>query len=309
MAYSTASTAREGYVAAVHYPRAAISWAAVFAGTVIASALSITLLTGGMGLGFIAMSPHEGEGASATGIGVGAIVWMFIVQILAYGVAGYVTGRLRPMWAPAYSDEVYFRDTAHGLAVWALSALVSLALFGSALSAVVGTAARGGAALAQGAAATVAAGSAAAAAGMGNGSGAGEVPGLPSADYVVDQLFRGEQPNPAADPQAARAELARLVAVSAARGDMQPEDRDYVARVVAAQSGVPETEARQRVDEVLTNAEQMRQQAVDTARDAADTARKAAAGLALWAFAALLAGAFVASLMAVVGGRAARDPD
>ena len=290
-------------------PRAAISWAAVFAGTVIASALSITLLTGGVGLGFIAMSPHEGEGASAMQIGVGAVVWMFVVQILAYGVAGYVTGRLRPMWAPAYSDEVYFRDTAHGLAVWALSALVSLALFGSALSAVMGTAARGGAAVLQGATtATVAAGATAAAGGGGDAQ-TGESAGLPSADYVVDQFFRGEQPSPTADPQAARAELARLVTISAARGDMLPEDRDYVVSVVAAQSGLSETQARERVDQALTQAEQMRQQAVDTTREAADAARKAAAGLALWAFAALLAGAFVASLMAVMGGRAAREAD
>lgn len=309
MAYTTVPPARDTAVVGLPATRAAISWAAVFAGTVIACALSITLLTGGIGLGFIAMSPHEGEGASAMTLGIGATVWMFVVQIIAYGVAGYVTGRLRPMWAPGYSDEVYFRDTAHGLAVWALSALVSLALFGSAISAVVGTAARGGAALVQGtAAATAAAGTAAASSG-GEGQGGGLSAGLPSADYVVDQLFRGEQPSPTADPQAARAELARLITVSAARGDMAPEDRDYVARVVAAQSGVPEAEARQRVDQVLTEAEQMRQQAIDTAREAADAARKAAAAMALWAFAALLAGAFAASLMAMVGGRAARDPD
>lgn len=310
MAYTTVP-AHEGVAVPVRHPRAAISWAAVFAGTVIAAALSITLLTGGVGLGFIAMSPQEGEGASAMQLGIGAIVWMFVVQVVAYGVAGYVTGRLRPMWAPAYSDEVYFRDTAHGLTVWALSALVSLAVFGSAVSAVVGTAARGGAALAQGAVtATATAGSAAAgAAGGSDTGGMGGISALPSADYFVDQLFRGEQPSPTGDPQAARAELARLLTVSAARGDMLPEDRDYVARVVAAQSGVPEPDARKRVDEVLNSAEKTRQEAIDTARDAADAARKAAAALALWAFAALLAGAFAASLMAMVGGRAARDPD
>lgn len=311
MAYTTVPAAHEGVVAPVLRHRAAISWAAVFAGTVIAAALSITLLTGGVGLGFIAMSPNEGEGASAMQLGIGAIVWMFVVQVVAYGVAGYVTGRLRPVWAPVYSDEVYFRDTAHGLAVWALSALVSLAVFGSVASAVVGTVARGGAMLAQGAVtATAAAGtSAAAGAAAGNTGGAGNIPGVPSADYFVDQMFRGQQPSPSGDPQATRAEIARMLAVSAARGDMPPEDREYVARVVAAQSGVPEPQARQRVDEVLNRAEQMRQEAIDTAREAADAARKAAAALALWAFAALLAGAFAASLMAMVGGRAARDPD
>ena len=303
MAYPTTSTVREAVPAAFLQPRAAISWAAVFAGTVIASALSITLLTGGVGLGFIVMSPHEGEGASAMQIGVGAIVWMFIVQILAYGVAGYVTGRLRPMWAPSYSDELYFRDTAHGLAVWALSAIVSVALFGSVVSAAVGTAARGGAAVLQGAAtATAAAGSAAA-------GGLDEAGGMPSADYFVDQLFRSGQPDPAADPQAARAELARMITVSAARGGMSAEDRNYVAQVVAAEGNMTEAEARTRVEQVLTQADQMRQDVVETAREAADEVRKTAAALALWAFAALLVGAFVASMMAMVGGRAARSPD
>lgn len=308
MAYSTAVAGSEEAVLAAYRPRAAISWAAVFAGTVIASALSITLLTGGVGLGFIAMSPHEGEGASAFQIGVGAIAWMFVVQIIAYGVAGYVTGRLRPMWAPAYSDEVYFRDTAHGLAVWALSAVLSVALFGSALSAVVGTAARGGAAVAQTAGMAIGAGGATAAGAAANGGG-DDASGLPSADYFVDRLFRGEQPSPTADPQVARAELTRLITVSAARGDIAPEDRDYVAQVVAAQSGLSQAQARDRVDEVLTQADQMRQDAADTAREVADDARKAAAGFALWAFAALLMGAFAACLMAMVGGRAARNPD
>lgn len=309
MAYSTAAARGEEAVLGAYRPRAAISWAAVFAGTVIASAMSITLLTGGIGLGFIAMSPYQGEGASAMQIGVGAIVWMFVVHILAYGVAGYVTGRLRPIWAPGYSDEVYFRDTAHGLAVWALSALISVALFGSAISAALGTVARGGAAVAQTTAMATVAGGMSAASGADEGNAAGEGSGLPSADYYVDRLLRGEQPSPTGDPEAARAELARLVAVSAARGDIEPEDRDYAARVVSAQSGLSEAQARERVDQVLTQAEQMRQEAVDTAREAADAARKAAAGLALWAFAALLVGAFVASLMAVVGGRAARSPD
>ena len=306
MAYST-TAARDEAVMMPMRPRAAISWAAVFAGTVVASAMSITLLTGGVGLGFIAMSPHEGEGASAMQIGVGAIVWMFIVHILAYGVAGYVTGRLRPIWAPGYSDEVYFRDTAHGLTVWALSALISVALFGSAMSAMVGAAAQGGAAVVKTTAMAGAAGGAAAAAGASRNDPMSE--GLPATDYYVDRMLRGQSSGPESDPQAARAELVRLMAVSIAQGDIQPEDRDYAAQLVAAQSGLSTGQAQERIDQILSEAEQTRQQAIDTARDAADAARKAGAALALWAFAALLMGAFVASFMAVVGGRAARDPD
>ena len=293
--------------ATIVQPRAAISWAAVFAGTVIASALSFTLITGGTGLGFVAVSPEEGEGMGAMGVGIAAIIWLFVVQIISYGVAGYVTGRLRPMWAPRYSDEVYFRDTAHGLAVWALSALVSIALFGSAMSTVLGTAVKGGAAVLQSTASVAAAG-AGAAGGAASDGGLGGVSGMPSADYFVDRMFRGDQPSPTGDPADARAEVARMVTVAAMRGDLAEEDRAYISRVIAAQTGVAEAEARERVDQALTQAEEMRQEVTDQAREAADAARKAAAAFALWAFAALLVGAFVASWMAMVGGRAARDP-
>lgn len=310
MAYSSTVTSAAGGVVYATQPRTAISWPAIFAGAAIAAALSIMLVTGGVGLGFVALSPYEGEGADAETVGWAAVIWMFVIQIIAYGVAGYVTGRLRPVWAPAYNDEVYFRDTAHGLAVWAVSALISVALVGSMITATAGAALRGGAAVVQGAAATaaVAGGAAGGMAGQGAEGGDG-LQGLPSPDYFVDRMFRNEQPSPDADPQAARAEVARMVTVAAARGEIVPEDRDYIARVIAAQSGLSENEARDRVDAVLTQAEQTRQQAIDTAREAADAARKAAAALALWAFAALLAGAFAAAFMAMVGGRAARSLD
>src|SRR5690606_1173013 len=116
------------------------------------------------------------------------------------------------------------------------------------------------------------------------------------------------QPSPAEDPQAARAELTRMVTVAAARGEISSDDREYAARVIAAESGLSETAARERLDAVLTQAEQTRQEVIDTAREAADAARKAAAAMALCAFAALLTGACVAACRAMVGGRAARSP-
>src|SRR5690554_5277757 len=105
MVYSSTSTARDEFATAAHYPRSAMSWAAVFAGTVIACALSITLLTGGIGLCFLTLSPNDAEGPSITELGLWAIIWMFVVQILACGAGGYGTGRLRPMSAPACPDE------------------------------------------------------------------------------------------------------------------------------------------------------------------------------------------------------------
>lgn len=279
-------------------PASAVSWAAIIAGAVIASAVSFMLLAGGAGLGFVSMSPWSGEGASATTLGIGAVVWMILTHIVAYGLGGYLAGRLRTKWVGIHTDETYFRDTAHGFLVWALSAVVSAIVVGSALmSAAAGTAKAG---------ATIAAGTSAAATAAAGQAMQANQGGMPT-EYVADLLLRGEQPNPAGDPGAARAEVGRIVAASLARGELNPEDRGYLARVVAAQTGADPATAEKRVDDVVARARQAAQQAEQTARQAADTARKAAAAFALWAFAAMLIGAFVASWMATVGGRSRDD--
>jgi hypothetical protein len=69
-------------------------------------------------------------------------------------------------------------------------------------------------------------------------------------------------------------------------------DRTYVARLVAARTGLSQAEAERRVDQVVTEA-----------KAAADRARKAAAQLSFWLTASLLLGAFAASLAAVEGGQ------
>lgn len=272
----------------------AVSWAAVIAGAVIAAALSLMLLAGGAGLGFVSMSPWSGEGASAVTLGIAAIVWMIFTQIVAYGIGGYIAGRLRTKWVNVHTDEVYFRDTAHGFLVWALSAVVSAVLVGSAVT----SAASGAANVA--ATALGGAGAAAAATAAGSSPDAGDGA---ATDYFVDTLFRTEQPSPVEDPGAARAEVGRIITTSLARGEMTQEDRSYVARVVAAQTGLDQPTAEARLDEVVNRARTALEEAEQTAREAADTARQAAAAFALWAFVSLLIGAFTASWMATIGGR------
>ena len=94
-----------------------VSWAAVAGGAFVAAALSLILLSLGTGLGFSAVSPWSNNGASAAAIGSGAIVWLILTQVLASALGGYLGGRLRTKWAGVHTDEVYFRDTAHGLLV------------------------------------------------------------------------------------------------------------------------------------------------------------------------------------------------
>lgn len=290
----SANRAQDGAVPARESTVSAVSWAAVFAGAVIAAALSLALLAGGSGLGLLSVSPWGDEGLSAPAVGIGIIAWMLFTQIVAYGIGGYVAGRLRTKWVDAHIDEVYFRDTAHGFLVWALSAVVSAALLGSALATLASGAAKAGASVAAGAGAAMTA-TATAAAGAGGADQA--------RDYFTDTLLRAERPEAGGDRAAARAEVGRIVAMSLARGEMAAADRDYVAKVVAAQAGIDPAAAQQRVDQTLQKARQAVEDAKREARAAADLARKATATLALWGFASMLIGAFVASLCATWGGR------
>jgi hypothetical protein len=73
--------------------------------------------------------------------------------------------------------------------------------------------------------------------------------------------------------------------------DLSAADRTYVAQVVAAHTGMSQADAEKRVNDVITEA-----------KTAADNARKGAAKFSFWLTAAMLFGAFAASLAAVEGG-------
>lgn len=80
-----------------------------------------------------------GESASFTAVSVTAAIWFVVVQWLASALGGYLTGRLRTKWAGMHTDEVFFRDTAHGFLSWALATVVVAGLAGSAFTSLAGT--------------------------------------------------------------------------------------------------------------------------------------------------------------------------
>jgi hypothetical protein len=279
-----------------------MSWPAVFAGAFAAAALSLTLLALGTGLGFSAVSPWANTGASATAIGGGAIVWMILMQIVAWGLGGYLAGRLRTKWASIHTDEVYFRDTAHGFLVWAVGLVITAAFLASAAAAMMGGAARGGV----NAAATTSGIPAAEGAGRATDPNAYFIDAMlrttPSAvaasptDANGAALANGNAPqNAAVNGVALHNEVALIFANALRQGNLSPEDKTYLGQVVAARTGISEPDAEQRVANAFTQIQQ-----------AADTARKTIAHTSLWIFLALLIGAFCASLAATFGG-AQRD--
>jgi hypothetical protein len=269
-----------------------VSWGAIFAGAAAAAALSLILVLLGFGLGFSAVSPWANEGMSAKGLGISTIVWLAVTQIIASGAGGYIAGRLRVKWAYMHGDEVYFRDTAHGFLAWCVATLVTATLVAGSVSSVISGGVQAGAQVAGGAAnaVTQAAGTAAA------------NTDSDQYGYYIDSLFRDDRPAAVSD-DAARGTVTRIFVRSLSDGQLAPEDRTYLAQLVAQRTNLTQADAERRVDEVYARTQKAVADAKLAAQQAADTAAKVAAWTTLWMFVALLAGAFFASLAATFGGR------
>src|ERR1700722_495876 len=122
---------------------AGISWAAIAAGAIVSCALTFVVLAFGVGLGLTVISPWGGSGVSATTFKIGTGLYMVVVAMLASSIGGYIAGRLRSRWIGVHSDEVYFRDTAHGFIAWALATVLGAILLASPASSLLGGAASG----------------------------------------------------------------------------------------------------------------------------------------------------------------------
>jgi hypothetical protein len=251
---------------------ATVSWAAIIAGAVVAAAASVLLFALGSGFGLASVSPWAG-GASPATFTVMTAIWLIIMQWIASGLGGYLTGRLRTRWIGTHAHEVFFRDTAHGFLSWALATVITATLFSSA------------AVLATGA-----------------GSHAAAAPSAAPAQalaYDVDTLFRSGHPDTSPSAADVRAEAGRILAAGIANGALLPGDRAYLDQLIVADAGVSAPEADQRTQTVVDR----EQAALVQAKQAADTARKAAAAFAIFTGLSLLIGALIACVAAALGGQ------
>jgi hypothetical protein len=275
----------DGEIAAA--PASGVSWAAVIAGGVTAAAISIILLLFGVGLGLSSVSPWAGNGVSATAFTVLAAIWLIIVQWVSSLFGGYMAGRLRTKWVGVHTDEVFFRDTAHGFLAWALGTLIVVGVLTSATTAAINGGGHAAATLASGAAQNT---------------------------YYVDLLFRqnvnpngtSALPDDSANAQVTglsdqemRAEAATILAQGAIGTGVSQSDSAYLAQLVSARTGLAPADAQARVDDVLSE----EQAAITKAKQVADSARKASALAAIYTFISLLIGAFIASVAGAIGGR------
>ena len=251
-----------------------VSWAAVIGGGFVTAALSLILLALGTGLGLSSVSPWSNVGVSASTIGTAAILWLIFMQIISSSMGGYLAGRLRTKWANIHTDEVYFRDTAHGFLAWAVALVITAAFLAAAAASMVGATASS------------------AAGGTGRATGVqAEGREFDPNEYFIDTLFRSESAKPDSNSTSVRGEAGRIIANALRQGDISA-DKSYLAQLVAARTGLSQADAEKRVSDVFARAQQT-----------ADTARKTVAHSLLWAFLALLIGAFCASFAATIGGR------
>lgn len=286
----------------------AVSWGAIIAGAAAGAALSLILLILGVGLGLSSVSPWSHEGISAESFGVSTIIWLTVTQLLSSAMGGYLAGRLRTRWMDTHTDEVYFRDTAHGFLAWAVASLTTAVLLTSVIGSFLGGGIQAGATVAGGLAntATVAA------------AGNMDSPDSGPVSYFVDYLFRrGTPPAESASPASEAmptnvmgstssndtSEVSRIFMNVSRSGVLPPEDVRYVGQLVAQRTGVSQQEAEKRVTESYARAQEKWRDAEVAAKEATDKARKASAYAALWIFISLLCGSFISSLTAVYGGR------
>jgi len=264
-----------------------VTWSAIIAGAVAAAAIALILLVLGMGLGLTAVSPWAFSVVSRTTLGIGAVIWLILTQWISAGLGGYLTGRLRTKWVNVHTDEVFFRDTAHGFLAWALATVISAALLTSVVSSLVSGATA--------TATTVLSGAAQGAAqGLAQSAGTASDPTA----YFVDMLFRSDKPPSTGTLQDNRAESSRILLRALGEGDVTPADKTRLAQLVATQTGLGQADAEKRIDDVLAQGKA----AAEKVKQAADTARKAVASVALFSFLSLLIGAFIASVAAALGG-------
>ena len=263
------ATLTEPVSGAVEPSVSGVSWAAIAAGAVASLALTLVLLSFGTGLGLASVSPWGNSGVSTTTFKIGTGLYFIVMAMISSAIGGYLAGRLRTKWTGVHSEEVYFRDTAHGFLAWAFASVLGAVLLASPASSLLGGAASG---------ATQAVANSSKSSG-------------PMEGYV-DTLLRSDTPATQNNPTDSRGELARLFTTSFHNGtDLNPADRTYVAKIVSARTGLSQPEAEKRVTEVTTQV-----------KSDLDTGRKNAMQLAIWLTLSLFIGAFSASLAATEGG-------
>lgn len=284
--------------------RSYVDWPAIIAGSVLASGISLVLLTFGSAIGLSFADFNAADDVDPLWIAIAAASWLLWVQISSFMAGGYITGRLRKRHHDATEDESDVRDGAHGLLVWGGALIVGAVIAVGGIGAAA-TAVGNAAATITDAASNVAGGAAEAVADpnayftdmlfrpvattgtVEPAAPAAETPAAPAAstttpststDTAATPAPAAPAPTPAAAPAATaaapadttavRGEAGRIFAQSALSGELAADDRAYLVQAVSTNTGMSQQEAEARVDQVVTAMDEAKAKAAEVAESA-----------------------------------------
>lgn len=273
-----------------------ISWSAVFAGVVLSMIVSLILGLLGTAIGSAAIEPLQ-EGNPVQGMGTSAGIWVVVSGVLSLFIGGWAAGRL-----------AHREGGLHGLLVWATVSLITVYLVSSAVTGVV----RGGLNIAGSGLSAVGSGIAQVAPAMGNkiqdqlrqqgidfnlddiqgqletamrqtGKPELQPEAVKQDAQDVQQDAKKTAQDSAAKPQQAQGNLSGLLDKIKAKGDKawDAADRQAVVNLIKARTGKSDQEANQMVDQAqqsyrdaYAKYQQLKVDAEQKAREAADMAAK-----------------------------------
>jgi len=282
--YTPQTEERRDLVSSPSHIHKRISWAAIFGGVILVIAVQLLLSLLGVGIGLGTVDTNAGSTPSAMHLGIGAGVWWVISSCIALMVGGYAAAWLAGI-------EVRFDGVLHGLITWGIATLLTFWLLTSAIGGIIGGgfSALGGVASAAGSGVSQAAKPIAQATGL-------------SPDMMQKQADAYLGPSNS-DPatmtlQDAQKEVAANLVTYAGGGADAPAAKERVIDIVAAQRKISRDDAAKQFDDAQAKLKQAKDQAIQTAKDAADASAAAASTSSFAGFGVLLLGL----IFAAVGG-------
>jgi hypothetical protein len=267
-------------ITSANFQQSAISWPAILGGATAAASLSLILMVVGTGLGLASVSPWANTGISAKGFDIGTVAWIIVTPTIASTIGGYLCGRLRTRWLQTHTDEVRFRDAAHGFLAWAAATIMTVAIFAVTVNLFIQ-----------------------------------RIPPLGMVqdlaiptEYYTNKLFRKTSITTAEQTSlqtqaAALTESNRIFAKSLSTGQVAKDDLIYLTQQIRIHGGISEAEADKRLRTTFSDAQAQLEEGAAMAKRGFDEARKTSAYASMWFIVSLLCSAVAACFAATLGGK------
>jgi hypothetical protein len=210
-----------------------ISWSSVVAGSIIAAGLAAVLHGFGASVGLATSSSAPTWRDASAGLWFLSGVYLMLVALASYGLGSYVAGWLKSsdLSASVGADEEDVDSSLHGLLVWGLTTLLTMLIIGGALALAPRTSNNAVPSSLSSSSETLIA-------------------------YDLDRLLRGDARGASGDYTRTRAEAGRILLTAGGHSGVSSEDRQYLVRLVNAQTNLAPADAERRVDTAIARAKE-----------------------------------------------------